>query len=160
MEILNLDNQPVLFLPISVFSDPVVTGKPYHYGANLNIENNQFFRYLYVIDPRDLEEKKREYVLSVSMSAASDRHEPGIVMVGIDGHLSVVATRLDDQGWFPVIFNARFATEEIDVADLDFYRLYDGVDDEILGGGIAAFDPSSNIFWDDVQLEDFSSKAS
>ncbi len=160
MEVLNLKNDPCLFVPISAFSDPVVTSKEYRYGVNLNIENNHFFRYLHVIDVRDLEKEKAEQVLSRALGTAAERSEPGIIMIGLDGHLAVVATRLEgDQGFFPVIFNAGFATEELDAEGRDFYRLYDGVDDEILGGGLAVFDMDSNIFWDDIQLEDFSSKA-
>ena len=160
MEIMDLKNDPVLFLPISAFSDPITTGEEYHYGANVNIEQNNFFRYLYVVDPSDLDESKRNYVLSVAISSAAERNEPGIVLVGVDNHLSVVATKLEeDQGYFPVIFNARFIAEEIDVEDKDFYRLYDGTDGEILGGGFAVYDKKYNIFWDDIQLEDFSTNA-
>ncbi|MBR0403126.1 hypothetical protein IJI55_01040 [Candidatus Saccharibacteria bacterium] len=161
MEILDLKNQPVLFLPLSAFSDPVINGSETSFGVNVSMSDNRFFKNLYftLADNED--------AIAIAMSAASERPdgEMGIVLVTEYGHLSVVSEVFTDdlgnQHYLPIIWNARLESAVDGVPeDMPYYGLYAGVTSETGNGctcgvGYAVYDKSSNIFWNDDEAEAF-----
>ena len=156
MEVMNLKEQePVLFLPLHVLSDPLVRGYENSYGVDLNFRSNPFFAHLFVDEPD-------EELLSLAMGIAADRadEEPGIVLATRRGHLTVIAEKFQDatgQEWhMPLIFNGRLETEQLALSDEDrYYRVYCQRNGAPLGGGFIVYDPTADIMWNDEEQDAF-----
>lgn len=165
MNALHIRNEPMLWMPISAFSD--LTMKGYGSAVNIDASQNQFFSHLHFMSPDD-------EAVQQGMSMAADRgglEEIGIAIVTRDSHLQVLsettpilvesrptkffsATKLKtEQIILPILWNARLVRDLNELVkelkkDIVYYEIYCD-----FGDAFAVYDPNSNIFWTEMDIE-------
>lgn len=155
MEVLNLENEPALFLPIHCFADNVISDKS-EGTINLNVATNRFFKYLNVVG---IDEEN----IQIGSGIAADRAdaEPGIVLITHKGTLAVIGEEYTapdgKQYWLPVIWNGCLvANSETDDPQEDYYKVV--CRDEAgtaVGAGCVVYEMPEDIFWNDFEQDSF-----
>lgn len=155
MEVLDIKNEPVLWMPIAALSNPLVAGMHKGFGINLNVEDNFFFRHLDFINLDTVDESLANEILSICFSEASARPEPGIVVMAIENHFKVISSSTDDDGCLPMIFNAYLAKVQDVGAENQYYSVYSEVEGQVVADAVAVYSPAENILWNDDEQSSF-----
>lgn len=159
MEVLNLNYEPVLWIPIWCLSEPVLSGSGTNYGINVNMSGNRFFlNSRYIILSR--EEDEDGTIEQICLSKAFEYSEPGIIMIVHNNHLAVVAEEF--RGFVhPCVWNG-VMLKRSDLQDSDEYYLLSSEGKKVDGGRITpipvaaggplVYAPQGHTTWTEEQV--------